>query len=207
MIALVFFLMLGLWYLLGMGLWRWMGHRIFGARPLGPWRAALLILAWMIAPWIDQIVGAWVFERECEALVVPDVSANRPVAVGPGVFFDDQGRRTLWTSGEVLRGKSPYSPDDPPGRAYTEGIRFNKAFEETFPATISSRQIRRFPNPIIESSTTRVHAATGVAVYEFRMLGTPGGWVSRVTGVGSVTPSTCVKKSPPLPDQQWFKFN
>jgi hypothetical protein len=201
--ALILLAMVAAWFGFGLLLWRLLAPWRASRRPIAkPWVAAMAV-AWLIAPWGDEIWGNWVFKRQCEAM--PETTLNIPVAVGAGAFFDEAGHRKLWTADEVRRGLSPFPTNDPKV-SYAEHLKFMKAINSEFSRPMASRRIRSFPVPIIEQTTTYVHTATGQTFGETRMLSSPGGWVSRLTGFGSHAPHVCDKPGRDSQWSDWIKF-
>lgn len=204
MSALVLLLTIGLWFGLGWLIWRSIiSHRVSGTTvriPLG------IVLAgiWLVAPWGDEWLGAREFKRLCHEM--PEVKFYGPVAVGAGAFYDSQGQRRLWAYREVLDGKSPF-PNGDFKLASVEGRKFDNAWELEFKRATLSQRIQNWPIPVSEEVTTYVHAATGKLVREDRWLGSPGGWIKRLSGWGDHAPYSCAKQGTSYPNEVWIKFN
>lgn len=203
MSALVFLALTGVWLWLGRAIWRMTLARLivnaFVRRGLGLALAAV----WLAAPWADEWLGAREFERLCDAM--PEVKFHGPVSVGAGSFFDEQGRRLLWTQREIEAGLSPFPTGDVK-LAYAEGRKFESAMELEFKRTTTSRRVRDWPVPVIEDVTTHVHVATGKVTREDHWLGSPGGWIKRLFGWGSHAPYSCSKQSTPYPRELWISY-
>lgn len=75
------------WFFIGWFIWRkrWIGNSVVLIVV-----SLLLIPVWFVGPFMDEILGAPEFEMLCQQL--PPVYFSGPVAVGPGKFFDENGK-------------------------------------------------------------------------------------------------------------------
>ena len=79
-----------IWFFIGRFIWRKTFKRFIRHRPTLIVVTLLLIPVWFVGPFMDEIIGAPKFEQLCQQL--PPVSFSGPVDVGPGKFFDENGK-------------------------------------------------------------------------------------------------------------------
>jgi hypothetical protein len=204
MYLLGFAIFTAVWFGVGWGIWRLLTLLLGGPAARSVWVRGLLVAAWLIAPWGDEIAGRIVFSQLCEAMPAPEWYG--PVSVGPGRFFDANGNRIVWSFSEVMEGKSPHDPKDPmaPGR---EHEKLNKAWDAEFKLTKSTRLLRSWPTPIGEWISTTSHLPTGKVVRRWHSLGSPGGWIMQHLPTGG-TALSCEKVDleDSRPIETWVKF-
>ncbi|MBE7418535.1 MAG: hypothetical protein HS128_12460 [Ideonella sp.] len=203
MSALIILVAAALWLGLGYLIWRVTLARRISTGFARSTLAVALAGLWLFAPWADEWLGAREFKRLCEEM--PAVKFYGPVAVGSGLFFDEQGRRRVWTQSEIEAGKSPFPKGDTK-LAYEEGRRFEEAWTREFERTQRRQSIRSWPIPVLREVTTYVQISTGKVVREDYWLGSPGGWIKRISGWGSHAPYSCLKQAAPYPHELWITY-
>jgi hypothetical protein len=178
---------IGLWAAVGFVLWRWL------IRPRLHSRSALVLVTllagvvWFVGPIADELLGARQFKRLCDEM--PPVEFYGPVPIGPGAFFDESGRPRWRTNDEFSR------------------IRIrSKEWERVIGTRQEDTLISKWPFPVFELKTTDYERATGRPVFISRMRGAAGGWLKRVSGLGSISPYQCPSKGSYPADETWIRF-
>jgi hypothetical protein len=90
MSAIIALIVIAVWAWLGFALWRRLVKPYVHSSVVKTCLILLLIVVWFVGPVIDEIFGSREFDQLCGEM--PSVKFYGPVAVGPGVFFDEQGR-------------------------------------------------------------------------------------------------------------------
>jgi hypothetical protein len=119
------------------------------------------LVALLAAPWVDEIVGKFQFDRLCEE--AKDVKVYATIPVGEVLYFAD-GRWRLSSS-------PPLSRDE-----------FNRAqsiYESMVRFESNELSISSSPMPIYGHETRIFNRKTGQLLALFQVYGTPGGWISR----------------------------
>ena len=155
------------WFFIGWFIWRKTFKRWIGNRVVLIVVSLLLIPVWFVGPFMDEILGAPEFEMLCQQL--PPVYFSGPVAVGPGKFFDENG-------------KPRWKDDD------DFSFRFGneKEWKEMFYAKESRPLITNWPMPIGEYRTEIIERKTGLVVVLSRTILSPGGWIRRTLGLNAL---------------------
>jgi hypothetical protein len=186
-IALVLLGVVVLWAVLGVFLWKWLIRPRFRSR--GALVAATLVAAaiWFVGPVLDEILGAQTFKRLCEEM--PPIEFYGPIAVGPGVFFDNDGR-PRWKSSEDFR------------------LNFwnKEGWTRLFDKREEDQVLLRWPFPVIESRTIIFSNAGQRPIYVWRGRYGSGGWIKRVTGWSRHAPYQCPAKGSAPPSELWIRF-
>ncbi|MBK7744510.1 MAG: hypothetical protein IPI40_13020 [Betaproteobacteria bacterium] len=90
----------GLWTVIGRWAWKnYLQPRVADGRRR--WVGLAFAFAWLVLPVADEILGAYQFRRLCAE--IPPTRYYGPIAVGPGAFFDEEGKRRWKTSDEFAR--------------------------------------------------------------------------------------------------------
>ena len=187
---------LATWFWLGRFLWR----ITLAPRLKSGWLRILLGLGlsaiWLLAPFVDEMLGAQEFERACAAL--PPVKFYGPVSVGPGPFYNEDGS-PKWKT------KKEFEEIDLPMEDLKKGR--PSYLDRLFETRESTTVITRFPVPIIEHQNIYVHKADGQVQIVTSARFSPGGWIKRMTGWGSHAPYQCSRKAGQFPqDEARIKF-
>jgi hypothetical protein len=174
-----------LWAGLGVLLWR----KLIAPRlrsTAQKWLIAVVAAAvWFVGPVLDEILGARTFERLCAEM--PAVEFYGPVSVGPGKFFDEEGRPKWKSNGDFSLN---YSSD------------WRKIFADKEEVTV----LKKWPFPILQYKTVFFDQRTGKPVLVSYFIGAAGGWIKRVLDWGSMAPYQCPRKGVFPPDADWIKF-
>lgn len=201
MIGLIVITSIAVWIFLGYLLWQ----KLIRPR-IHSWlaRAVILLLLaalWLIAPVADEILGAREFEKLCKEM--PEIKFHGPVPVGPGAFFDEEGkskrlddnRSKVITPEEAIKRKE-----------FIE--RQSQEDKKIFHHPPSEwRLLRQWPMPIGESYGLYVDRRTGKPVLETYARYSPGGWIKRGLGWGSHAPYQCPRKGYFPRDEEWMVFS
>ena len=99
MTALIILAVAILWAGIGFVLWKALVQPHIGSRWVLAITTLALVAVWFVAPVLDEILGAYEFERFCHEM--PENKFYGTVAVGPGEFFDESGR-PKWNNIEEL---------------------------------------------------------------------------------------------------------
>jgi hypothetical protein len=174
-----------LWAGLGVLLWR----KLIAPRlrsTMQKWVVAVIAASiWFIGPVLDEILGARVFERLCAEM--PAVEFYGPVSVGPGKFFDEQGR-PQWKS------KDDFYLN------YSSELR--KIIIDSEEVTV----LTKWPFPILQSKTIFFDERTGKPILISYFRGAAGGWIKRMLDWGSMAPYQCPRKEAFPPSETWIRF-
>ncbi len=177
------------WLSLGMLIWtRLLRHWI--AKPILRWILLMFFLAlWMVGPWIDEILGAREFKRLCDEM--PPIKFYGPVGVGPGVFFDENGRAKWRDRRDFEDRRRPFWAES----------------EKLFGHRNEWKQVASFPVPIYDNPDVYFDRTNGSPVLVAPYRASPGGWIKRVTGWGSHAPYVC-KQTGRFPGrEEWLTFS
>lgn len=200
MIGLVVIASIVAWILLGYFLWL----KLIRPR-IHSWlaRAVILLLlaaVWLIAPVADEILGAREFEKLCKEM--PEIKFHGPVPVGPGAFFDEEGK--------------PKRLDDNKPKVITpeEAVKRGEFIErqsQEWDRIIHHppsewRLLREWPMLIGESYSLYIDKKTGNASLETYARYSPGGWIKRGLGWGSNAPYQCPSKGYFPRREEWIFF-
>ncbi len=150
-----------IWFFIGRFIWRKTFKQFIRHQPTLIIVTLLLIPVWFVGPFMDEILGAPKFEALCQQL--PPVSFSGPVDVGPGKFFDENGK-PRWNDVQDFM------------------IHFKKDWNELFDSRDSWPLITNWPMPIGEYHYEIFEKKTGHVVVLSRTILSPGGWVRRVLG-------------------------
>lgn len=153
-----------IWFFIGRFIWRKTFKQFIRHQPTLIIVTLLLIPVWFVGPFMDEILGAPKFEQLCQQL--PPVAFFRPVDVGPGKFFDENGKPRWTTDGDF-------------------SFRFwnKKEWNEIFEEKESWPLITNWPMPIGEHQTEILEKKTGRVVVLSRTILSPGGWITRTLGL------------------------
>lgn len=193
----------GIWLFLGYLLWRYLLAPFLKSEETRVLLGIALVAVWLFAPWADEWLGAREFKRLCDEM--PEVKFYGPVSVGPGLLFDEQGRRQLWAQREIEGGLSPFPKGDTK-RAHAEGSKFQEAWRIEFKSTTTTQRIQNWPTPVLEETITYAQGSTGRVVLVSHWRGSPGGWIKRVTGWGNHAPHQCSKNETWPQEWNWIKY-
>ncbi|HPX60805.1 MAG TPA: hypothetical protein PLN25_03425 [Deltaproteobacteria bacterium] len=166
MIGLIFFGAIFFWAWLGVKLWKRFIKPYVPSTKLGTCLTLFLAAVWFIGPVFDEILGAWQFKQLCREM--PSTKFYGPIAVGPGVFFDEQGQPKWKNSDEfsAIRRKT------------------NVWEKEMFKFYDEGRTLRKWPMPIEEVHNVYLDRTTGKTTLESFARYSKGGWLRRFTGMG-----------------------
>jgi len=172
MSALIILAVVILWAGIGFVLWKSLIRPYIRSR----WALIVttLILAgiWLVGPVLDEILGAREFERLCKE--VPEVKFYGPVAIGPGVFFDEQGKPRWKNSDEFSTIK-----------------RSTTVWYDLFDERQEWTELRRWPMPIFQGHSVYFVKSTGQPSVESFYRTSPGGWIKRGIDWGVQAPYQC----------------
>lgn len=186
MFAIVALLVIGLWASLGYWLWlRLIGPRVQSKRSKIT-LTVLLTVVWFIGPVLDEIIGAREFNQLCREM--PPIKFYGPVGVGPGTFFDEQGRPKWKNSDEF----SAIERKD------------NVWWGQIFESKNEKKIIRKWPMPIWENHWVVFQKRTGKITLETFANYSKGGWVRRLIGIGDYQ---CPSKGPFPKDEEFITFD
>jgi hypothetical protein len=188
MIVLTLIIIAGLWLAFGFLVWRtFIRKRI--ATPVVRGIALVGFLAvWMVGPWLDEILGVQRFERFCAEM--PPIKFYGPVVVGPGAFFDTEGRAKFSERDDLSGSLGP----------------FGKGFEKLFATRDEWKQVATFPIPIYDNPVTHFDKRNGQTVVVKPYRASPGGWIKRATGWGYHAPLVCPVLGEFPKTAQWVRF-
>lgn len=188
MIALVVLGVVLLWGLLGVWVWRrFLNPRIASIQVKVP-LFLLFLMFWLVAPVLDEILGAREFESLCREM--PEKKFYGPVPVGPGELFDESGK--------------PRWNDD---REFAL-IQINTGvFRKIFKSHDDWRLLTRWPMPISELHSLEVDQRNEKPVRESFARYSPGGWIKRSLGLGSHSPYQCPPRGQLVRDEDWIYFD
>jgi len=187
MSALILLGVMAIWVALGWLLWKvLLQKRLHGKAARSVFAAAFLV-AWGIAPWVDEILGAAQFDRACAAM--QPIKFNGPVSIGAGPFFDEAGR-PKWRTGDE----------------FSSIYQRTRAFEQLFEEREEVTRISRWPIPIKLRRNHYFVRSTGAPLIEATSLTSPGGWLKRSSGWGTHAPYQCPPKGGFVREEQWIKF-
>lgn len=188
MIALVVLGVTLLWGFLGVWVWwRFLNRRL--SSPL--MRISTLILfmmVWLVAPALDEILGAREFERLCREM--PERKFYGPVPVGPGELFDENGKPRWSNDREFAL------------------IRMNtRYYKKLFADEDDWKLLIHWPMPVGERHSLTVDRRSGRPVSESFARYSPGGWIKRGLGMGSHSLYQCPPKGRWARDEDWIYFD
>ena len=174
-----------IWFFIGRFIWRNTVKRLIKHRITLVLVTLLLIPVWFVGPFIDEILGAPKFEQLCQQL--PPVSFSGPVDVGPGKFFDENGK-PRWKNVQDFM------------------LNFNKDWHKLFETRDSWPLITNWPMPIGEYHYEIVEKKTGRVVVLSRTILSPGGWIRRSFGFSPMFRSySCSDRGFP-PNEELVRF-
>ena len=156
-----------IWFFIGRFIWRKTFNRFIRHRPTLIIVTLLLIPIWFVGPFMDEILGAPKFEQLCQQL--PPAIFSGPVDVGPGKFFDENGKPRWKDEGDF-------------------SVHFwnKKEWKELFEKKSSWPIITRWPMPISEFHYEITEKKTGRVVVLSRTILSPGGLVRRIFGLSLI---------------------
>lgn len=174
-----------IWFFIGRFIWRKTVKRFIRHRPTLIVVTLLLIPVWFVGPFMDEILGAPKFEQLCQQL--PPVTFTGPVDVGPGKFFDENGK-PRWENVQDFM------------------VHFKKDWRELLDSRDSWSLITRWPMPIGEYHYEVVEKKTGRVVVLSRTILSPGGLVRRIFGLSLIFRRySCTDRGFP-PDEELIRF-
>ena len=174
-----------IWFFIGRFIWRKTVKRFIRHRPTLIVVTLLLIPVWFVGPFMDEILGAPKFEQLCQQL--PPVTFTGPVDVGPGKFFDENGK-PRWENVQDFM------------------VHFKKDRRELLDSRDSWSLITRWPMPIGEYHYEVVEKKTGRVVVLSRTILSPGGLVRRIFGLSLIFRRySCTDRGFP-PDEELIRF-
>lgn len=153
-----------IWLLIGYLIWRVTFKKIIKSKITQVVFGLVLIPVWFVGPFIDEILGGRKFEELCQQL--PPVYFSGPIDVGPGKFFDKDG-------------KQQWKDDEDFAAHYWKQKEWNELFEDKS----SWPLITNWPMPIGEYRTEVLEKKTGRVIILSRTILSPGGWLSRAFGL------------------------
>nr|WP_321269670.1 hypothetical protein [uncultured Tolumonas sp.] len=156
-----------IWFFIGRFIWRKTVKRFIRHRPTFIVVTLLLIPVWFVGPFMDEILGASKFEQLCQQL--PPAIFSGPVDVGPGKFFDENGKPRWKDEGDF-------------------SVHFwnEKEWKELFEKKSSWPIITNWPMPISELHYEITEKKSGRVVVLSRTILSPGGWVRRIFGLSLI---------------------
>lgn len=185
MIGISLLLLIACWFWLGVILWlKLINPRVHNSM-LKTCLTFLLATIWFVGPVLDEILGAREFDQLCREM--PSSKFYGPAAVGPGVFYDDQGR-ARWKNGDE----------------FSAIIRNTNGWEKIFVRRNETKTIRKWPMPITEQHTEYSEKSTGKITLESFARYSQGGWLRRLIGIGDYQ---CPIKGPYPKDEDWIVFS
>lgn len=193
MSAIIALIIIFLWGGLGYLIWWRLVKPFIRSTILKTCLTLLLAAVWFVEPVIDEILGAREFDQLCREM--PPVKFYGPVAVGSGVFFDEQGRPKWKNSDEFSaivrehRGKNLFGE--------IEG------WEKIFGNRSEYRIIQRWPMRIRELYTIDFEKATGTPVVETFARYSNGGWLRSFIGIGNYQ---CPSRGQIPKSEEWIVF-
>jgi hypothetical protein len=187
MSALILLGLIGTWIAIGWAIWTLLFQQRIQRRSVRLVLAAAFLVAWSVAPWLDEMLGAVQFERACAAM--PPVKFMGPVSIGAGPFFDEAGRPKWRTRDEF-------------SSIYQSTRAFDKLFEQRDEVAL----VAHWPIPIEQRRNQYFVRSTGALLIESISLTSRGGWLKRSSGWGTHAPYQCPPKGGFVPREQWIKF-
>ncbi|MBU1567846.1 MAG: hypothetical protein KJ630_19745 [Proteobacteria bacterium] len=166
MSAIIALMIIGAWCLIGFLLWSFLFKPYVHSTALRICLTILLAVVWFVGPAFDEILGAREFEQLCREM--PSIKFYDPVAVGPGVFFDEQGLPKWKNSDEfsAIRRKT------------------NVWEKEIFEKRSERHIIRRWPMTITELHSVYFDRSTHSVSLETFARYSSGGWIRSIIGIG-----------------------
>nr|WP_321239406.1 hypothetical protein [uncultured Tolumonas sp.] len=155
------------WFFIGLFIWRKTVKRLIRHRSTLFIVTLLLIPVWFVGPFMDEILGAPKFEQLCQQL--PPVSFTGPVNVGPGNFFDENGKPRWKDEG-----------------GFSVHFWNEKEWKELFEEKSSWPLISNWPMPVSEYRHEIIEKKTGRVVVLSRTILSPGGLVRRIFGLSLI---------------------
>ena len=174
-----------IWFFIGRFIWRKTVKRFIRHRPTLIVVTLLLVPVWFVGPFMDEILGAPKFEQLCQQL--PPVTFSGPVDVGPGKFFDENGK-PRWKDVQDFM------------------IHFKKDWNELFENKSSWPLISHWPMPIGEYRHEIIEKKTGRVVVLSRTILSPGGWVRRIFGLSLIFRNYSCRNRGFPPDEELIRF-
>ena len=184
MIALSVLIVIFIWAWLGFAFWRRLIAPYIKPPILKIFLAALFAGAWLVAPVLDEILGAREFDQLCRDM--PPVKYSGPVVVGSGDFFDGQGRPNWKNSFE-----------------FSVIERNADGSNKIFASRDSLELICRWPMPIMERNSVYFAIKTGLPIVVTYTRFSKGGWLRRLVGFGDYQ---CPRKGPFPKDEELVVF-
>lgn len=179
-----------LWFLVGLAVWKGLMRRLFVQKTVIRWMAlAVFLAAWLVGPWVDEILGVAAFKRLCDGL--PPIAFFGPVSVGPGIFFDDFGHPRFAAHDDLSSSTGPFGAE----------------FDRLFQSRREWKRVSSFPIPVFDNPTTYYDTRNDRPVLTIPYRASPGGWLRRVTGFGSDAPSVCPRRGTLPRTAQWIRFD
>ncbi len=175
MMALCVLAVIFIWALLGFTLWSRLVKPYVYSTILRACLTLLLAAVWFVGPVLDEILGTREFDKLCAEM--PSIKFYGPVAVGAGVFFDEQGR-PKWKNSDEFAAIVRKSGES--NRMFGEPDEWKKIVA----GREERRTIRKWPMPIIEMHTVYFERATGKIILESFARYSAGGWLRRLVGIG-----------------------
>jgi hypothetical protein len=161
----------GLWTVIGRWAWKsYLRPRVADGRRR--WVGLAFAVAWLVLPVTDEILGAYQFRRLCAE--IPPTRYYGPIAVGPGAFFDEEGKRRWKTSDEFARIR--LATDE------WEQLWLRKTLES---------KLSDWPMIIFQARSLRMERSTKRVVVETYFRGSGGGWINRGIGGGVLGSYQC----------------
>jgi len=165
MFTLIALIVIGIWGGIGFVIWRFLILPHLRSPMTKICVTFILALLWFVGPVIDEILGAREFDQLCREM--PSIKFYGPASVGPGAFFDEQGR-PMWKNRDefsaIKRSTSEWK-------------------EKIFEIKDEYGIIRRWPMGIRELHTIYFDKTTGKPVIETFARYSDGGWLSRLIGM------------------------
>ncbi len=185
MSAIIALIVIFIWAGFGFVIWKCLVDTYIRSTILKTCLTLLLAVVWFIGPVFDEILGAREFDQLCREM--PQKKFHGPVAVGPGVFFDEQGRKKWKNSDEFSAIKR----------------KTDVWWKEIFDSRDEKRVLRKWPMPIIESHWVIFDRATGKISVEYFSIYSKGGWLRRFIGIGDYQ---CPSKGRLIRDEETIVF-
>lgn len=177
----------GLWTVIGRWAWKsYLRPRVADGRRR--WVGLAFAVAWLVLPVTDEILGAYQFRRLCAE--IPPTRYYGPIAVGPGAFFDEEGKRRWKDDDEFYAIR----------RATNEWTTFwDDRTEESM--------IARWPMIVFQARELRMERSTRRLVVESYFRGSGGGWINRGIGGGILGSYQCFSKGNRPQDEESIEFD
>lgn len=188
MIGLVLLLAGAAWLAAGLLVWRLLVAKRIKKPVIRHVFTVAFAAVWLVAPWIDEILGVEKFKQLCSEM--PESEYYGPVIVGPGNFFDEQGRRKWKDRDEFVL-----------------SVWNKRNWNAIFEVKEEYEVLERWPILIAESRTLTTERGTDRLIYKWRSRYSPGGWIKRGTGWGSHAPYQCPGRGTTPEVDQWIVFN